>query len=61
MGGGHVALMGEMTNAYKIFVGKPEGKNHLDDLVVDGRILKWILWKQDLECGLDSCGSRWDR
>jgi hypothetical protein len=24
---------------YKILVGKPEGKNHSDDLGVDGRIL----------------------
>jgi hypothetical protein len=36
-----------MRNAYKIFVGKPEGKRyHLEDQVVDGRIiLKWILKK----------------
>jgi hypothetical protein len=26
---GHVALMGEMRNAYKILVGKPEGKKQL--------------------------------
>jgi hypothetical protein len=26
---GHVALMGEMRNAYKILVGKPEGKRPL--------------------------------
>jgi hypothetical protein len=25
----HVELMGEMTNAYKIFVGKPEGMSSL--------------------------------
>jgi hypothetical protein len=25
----HVALMGEMRNAYKILVGKPEGKGPL--------------------------------
>jgi hypothetical protein len=35
---GHVARMGEGMNAYRIFVGKPEGKRPL------GRpILKWIL------------------
>jgi hypothetical protein len=43
---GHVALMGEKRNAYRILVGKPEGKRPL------GRsrrrwwiILKWILEK----------------
>jgi hypothetical protein len=25
---GHVALMGEKRNAYRLLVGKPEGKNH---------------------------------
>jgi hypothetical protein len=25
---GHVARMGEKTNAYRLLVGKPEGKNH---------------------------------
>jgi hypothetical protein len=25
---GHVARMGETRNAYRILVGKPEGKNH---------------------------------
>jgi hypothetical protein len=31
--------MGEMRNAYKIFIGKPEWKNHSEDLGVDVRIL----------------------
>jgi hypothetical protein len=39
--------MGEVTNAYSVLVGKPEGKNHLEDLGVDGRIiLECILRKQ---------------
>lgn len=28
-GPGHLACMGEMKNAYKFFVGKPEGKRQL--------------------------------
>jgi hypothetical protein len=31
---------------YRVLVGKPEGKNYLQDLGVDGRIvLKWIFKK----------------
>jgi hypothetical protein len=30
--GGHVARMGEKKNAYRILVGKPEGKRPLGDL-----------------------------
>jgi hypothetical protein len=38
----HVTWIGEMRNAYKILVGKPEGRDHLEDLSVDGKIiLKW--------------------
>jgi hypothetical protein len=40
---GHVACMREMRNVYTILVGKPEEKNHLEDLGIDRRIiLKWI-------------------
>jgi hypothetical protein len=43
----HIACMEEMGNAYSILVGKPEGKRHLQDLGIDGRvILEWILGKQ---------------
>jgi hypothetical protein len=36
--------MGERRNAYRILVGKPEGKNHLEHQDVDGwTILKWTL------------------
>jgi hypothetical protein len=35
---GHVARMGEGRNVYRVLVGKPEGKNHLKDKVVDGRM-----------------------
>jgi hypothetical protein len=31
--------MGEGRGAYRILVGKPEERNHLEDLGVDGRII----------------------
>jgi hypothetical protein len=41
---GHVARMGEKRNAYRILVGKPEGKDHWEDEDLGGwTILKWIL------------------
>jgi hypothetical protein len=41
---GHVARMGEGRNVYRILVGKPEGKDHLEDQGVDGSMgSKWIL------------------
>jgi hypothetical protein len=42
----HVARMGEMGNAYKILVGKPEGIGHSEVMGVDGKIiLEWMLGK----------------
>jgi hypothetical protein len=40
---GHVALMGEVRNMYRVLVGKPDGKNHWEEQGVDGGIiLRWI-------------------
>jgi hypothetical protein len=40
----HVARIGEKRTAYRILVGKPEGKNHWEDRDVGGwTVLKWIL------------------
>jgi len=36
---GHVARMGVTRNIYTIFFGKPEGKNHSEDLGVDTRTI----------------------
>jgi hypothetical protein len=45
---GYVARMGEKRNAYRILVGKPEGKNHWEDQDVGGwTISKWILERDD--------------
>jgi hypothetical protein len=41
---GHVARMGEGRNVYRVLVGKPEGRNHLKDQGVDGRMgSRWTL------------------
>ena len=41
--GGQVARMGESRCVYRVLVGKPEGKSHLEDPGIDGRIiLRWI-------------------
>jgi hypothetical protein len=36
---GHVASMGKVRISYKILVVRGEGKNDLDDLGVDGRVI----------------------
>jgi hypothetical protein len=35
---GHVAHIGEGRNVYRVLVGKSEGKYHLEDPGVDGRM-----------------------
>ena len=43
---GACGTYGERRGAYRVLVGKPEGKNHLGDPGVDGRILlRWIFRK----------------
>jgi hypothetical protein len=53
---GHVARMGEGRNVYRVLVGKPEGKIHLEEQGVDGRMdlretgwwgVEWIHLTQD--------------
>jgi len=56
---GHVARMGERRGVYRVLVGKPEGKNHLGDPGVDGRIiLRCIFRKLDVR---EWTGSSWLR
>jgi len=45
---GHMALMGVERGVYRVFVGKPEGRNHWGDLGIDGRII------------LERISRRWD-
>jgi len=43
---GQVAHMGERRGVHRILVGKPEGKSHLEDPGIEGRIiLSWIFRK----------------
>jgi len=44
--GGHVARMGEMKNAYNTLVANLKGRDHTEDIGVNGKItLEWILEK----------------
>ena len=46
---GRVARMGERRSAYRVLVGKPEGKRPVVRPGVDGRvILRWIFRKWDV-------------
>jgi hypothetical protein len=55
---GHVARMGEGRNVYRVLVGKPEGKRHLEDQGIAGRMgTSWILGRLVGGCGVDSPGS----
>jgi len=46
---GHVARTGDRRGIYKVLVDKPEGKSHLGDPGVDGRIiLRWIFSEWDV-------------
>ena len=50
--GEHVERMGDRTVAYRVLVGKPEGKKHLQNLDVDERMFKWNFKKEDGRRGL---------
>jgi hypothetical protein len=51
--------MGEMRGVYRVLVGKSDGRDHLEDLGVDGRIiLRWIFRKWDVGAWT---GSSWLR
>lgn len=40
---GHVAWMGDRTDAYRIWCGNPRERDRLEDPGIDGEIiLKWI-------------------
>jgi hypothetical protein len=35
----------DRRGSYRVLVGKPEERDHLEDIDVDGRILKWTFKK----------------
>jgi hypothetical protein len=39
-----------------MLAGKCKGKNHLVDIGIDGKILKWLIKKWDVEEGMDWMG-----
>jgi hypothetical protein len=46
--GREFSMYGSLDSAYKGLAGKPEGKNHLEDAGIDGRIiLECILNKRE--------------
>jgi hypothetical protein len=52
-----VARKGEERNVYRVLVAKPDGKDHLKDQGVDGRMgSKWTLGRLVGVCGVDSSG-----
>jgi hypothetical protein len=52
--------MEERTGVYRILVGRPEGRNHLEDLGINGIIISKRIfkrWEGGGGHGLDLCGS----
>ena len=43
---GHVASMGEWRGIYRVLVGKSEGKSHLGDPGIDGRIILRYIFRK---------------
>ena len=41
-----IACIGEGRNAYRVLVGKPEGKNHLEDPGIDGAIILRLIYRK---------------
>ena len=47
--------MGERRGVYRVFMGKPEGKSHLEDLGMDGR----SVLNGSARCGMGRYGLDW--
>jgi hypothetical protein len=53
---GHIGLMGQPRNAYRILVGKYEGKRTFGGFMSKKDNIRRILSKKDQMGGLASCG-----
>jgi hypothetical protein len=61
---GHVARMGETRNAYRILMGKPEGRRPLgrprrgwvDNIKIDLRKIDWMVWSESVWFGIGTSG-----
>jgi len=47
------ARVGERSDAYRVLVGSPEEKHHLEDLSVDGKILLKLFFKKRVGRDID--------
>ena len=43
---GYVARVGERRDAYRVLVGKPVGRDHLEDPGVGGRIILKLIFRK---------------
>jgi hypothetical protein len=60
--GGACSIHGEMGNAYKILVGKPEGKRPLADMDACGKTILSRSYRNRVKrCGLGSSGLGYER
>jgi hypothetical protein len=50
---GHVERMGERRGAYRVLVGRPEGKRQLGTPILRRTLLKWLFKKWEGGHGLD--------
>jgi hypothetical protein len=58
--GNVVRLVGK-KNVYRVWLGNLKEINHLEDLIVDGSILEWILKNKMGGRGLDSSGPGYEQ
>jgi hypothetical protein len=56
-------MYGKRSGAYRVLVGKPEGRNYLKDIGMDGRMVLKSIWEKWNGGGhrLDLCGSETER